>query len=123
MIKALHREGIYTLAQAASPDTSSILHQVWKKADQLGLEGNEQIERDAYTAKLKMSHVRIKDSEDELAWSKNPSLGIYNPKLGYKAMFTPRWPEDTQWWWKDIWKIKAPLKSLIFMWLAIKTRL
>lgn len=55
--------------------------------------------------------MRIKDSKDELAWSKSPALGIYTPKLCYKAMFSSGSPEDTQWWWKDIWKIKAPLKT------------
>lgn len=35
---------------------------------------------------FKPSHVRIKKANNELAWAKNHSLGIYTSRLRYKAM-------------------------------------
>jgi hypothetical protein len=52
--------------------------QEWKKAIFLGLDGNEE-RREAYMDRLKVTHVRPKEDEDELVWSKNPSLGFYTP--------------------------------------------
>jgi len=47
--------------------------------------GEEAGLRDAYTARQKSSHVRIKDDEDGLIWSMNHT-GIYTPKVGYKLI-------------------------------------
>jgi hypothetical protein len=30
---------------------------------------------------------------------------------------------EKQWWWGPIWKLKAPLKSKITLWLAINNKL
>jgi hypothetical protein len=48
---------------------------------------------EAYTTKLKVSHLGIEEVEDELVWSKNSTLGIYTPKLGYRAMYESDRPE------------------------------
>ena len=47
---------------------------------------------EAYIEKLKVSHLEI-EVEDELVWSKDPTLGIYTPKLRYKAMYGSDRPE------------------------------
>jgi hypothetical protein len=33
-------------------------------------------------------------------------------------MFGEERPEEIQWWWRPLWKIKSPIKVIIFMWLA-----
>jgi len=68
---------------------------------------------------LKSSHVRIKEEDDSLVWTRKPILEFYVPILGYKAMFGDERPEKIQWWWKPLWKITSPMKERIFMWLAI----
>jgi hypothetical protein len=30
--------------------------------------------------------------------------------------------QEPDWWWKMIWKLKAPKETQIFMWLAIKNK-
>jgi hypothetical protein len=79
--------------------------QEWKKAIFLGLDGNEE-QREAYVDRLKVTHVRPKEDEDELVWSKNPSLGFYTPRLGYKAMIVNDKHDEIQGWWKSLWKRK-----------------
>jgi hypothetical protein len=39
-----------------------------------------------YIASLRSSHVRLEDVEDELIWSKNPTRGVYTPKVGYRDL-------------------------------------
>ena len=94
LIPSLQGKGIYNLAQETFSEFSSIWHQQRKKSDFLGLDGVEGELWEAYKAKLKVSHVDIKKVEDELIWSKNPTLGIYTPKrLQNYVVFW--WPEDS----------------------------
>jgi hypothetical protein len=46
-------------------------------------------------------------------------MGRYTPKIGYMALCEDWLVEMSCWWWKTIWKYKCPLKSRIFMWLAL----
>jgi len=48
--------------------------------------GNEGEIWEAYITNLKANHVRINDFEYEFLWSKNISLGMYTPSVGYKAL-------------------------------------
>jgi hypothetical protein len=66
---------------------STIWNQEWKNANQIDLGGHEGKVWEAYTTKLKVSHLGIEEVEDELVWSKNSILGIYTPKLRYKSMY------------------------------------
>lgn len=69
---------------------------------------------EAYIKDIKVSHVHIKEVDDELVRSKNLSLEIYTLRLGYRAMSASKIPKDSQWWWKRLWKNISPLKSIIF---------
>jgi len=43
-------------------------------------------------------------------------------RVGYKTIFlSDNQKEDTR-WWKYLWKLKAPLKTRVFMWLATKNK-
>lgn len=55
------------------------------KLSRAGRECKEQWE--AYTTRLKVSHVRLRNTKDELVWLKNPTLGFYTHRIGLKAMF------------------------------------
>jgi hypothetical protein len=48
--------------------------------------------------------------DDELVWKKSPH-GVYTPKLGYTALSVDLLQEEPSWWWRGLWKLKAPLKS------------
>lgn len=50
---------------------------------------------EAYIGNLNASHVRIRDAEDELIWSKNPTLGNYIARLVYKVMFINEYQGNT----------------------------
>jgi len=65
---------------------STIWHHESKNGNQLDLGGHEGKLWEAYIEKLKVIHLGI-EVEDELVWSKNSTLGIYTPKLSYKAMY------------------------------------
>lgn len=50
--------------------------QEWKKENLLGLDGNDKEQWDSHTATQKVSHVRLRETEDELVWLKNPTVGF-----------------------------------------------
>jgi hypothetical protein len=56
--------------------------------------------------------------EDELVWKKSPH-GVYTPKMGYIALNVDLLQREPSWWWRGLWKLKAPLKSKIFMWSTL----
>lgn len=74
---------------------STFWEREWKKANFLGLEGNEKEQWVAYTAGLKVSHVWLKETEDELIWLKDPNLGFSSPRLGFKVMFVNDQPNGS----------------------------
>jgi hypothetical protein len=71
---------------------------------------------------LKDNNVRIREEDDQLLWSLNPS-GDYVPKVGYKALVEEGREEQHEWWWKILWKLKCPTKSKFFMWLILNNRI
>lgn len=58
------------------------------------------------------AHIHLSEAKDELVWSFNTSGGRYSTKLGYDVQNFNL--EDGPWWSKKIWKIKAPLKGILF---------
>jgi hypothetical protein len=123
-VQILRVKGYYKLCQVADRDLTTIWKQEWKDAGRIGLEGNEATEWSNYISLLRSTHVRIKDEEeDEPIWSKNTAMGRYTPKTGYMALCEDRLVEMSCWWGKTIWKYKCPLKSRIFMWLALNNKI
>jgi hypothetical protein len=70
---------------------------------------------------LKLSHIIIKDQEDELIWHLSP-FGVYSPKEGYSFLSSARIQQVPDWWWKGIWKEKFPLKARLFMWCLLRKK-
>jgi hypothetical protein len=53
----------------------------------------------------------------------NPRDGSFTAKLGYKSWQEERKNVQPHWWWKTLWKSKAPLRCKILMWLALTNKL
>jgi hypothetical protein len=49
-------------------------------------------------------------------------MSIYSPKVGYKSLCEDRGLDTLEWWWKYVWKFKFALKTQIFKWMALKTK-
>jgi hypothetical protein len=88
----------------------------------LGFQGKDTETWTPYVQRLKLSAIRIRE-DDELVWSKNSSSRRFTAKLKYKAKFLNEKEGDQKWWWKSIWKITAPLKRRIFLWLALANKI
>jgi ribonuclease HI len=106
----------------AAPDLSSIWRQEWRTTGMIGLNEDKVVEWEGFVAKLRNSHVRIKDEEDVWLWSKSPALGIYTSKVGYRALCEDQGSGEAGWWWKIVCKFQCPLKTCIFMWLALSNK-
>lgn len=52
----------------------------------LGLDGQDGDQSSAYTNRLKLSYIFLKEEDDALVWSWSPS-GDFSACFGYKAMF------------------------------------
>jgi hypothetical protein len=79
--------GIYNLSRVTYLELTTIGSQEWNFTNLLVLNGINGELWDAYIKNLKSIHAIIKESKDDLVWSKNMTLGVYTPKLGYKSMF------------------------------------
>jgi hypothetical protein len=66
-------------------------------------------------------HIHLPESKYELAWSYNASQDHYSTKLWYMEMYTLE-PTISQWWHKNLWTIKGPLKGIKLFWLVLKER-
>jgi len=78
----------------------------------------------------------MEEDLDTLCWSKNPrkieipyaSLKTQNREISQQKWDTNFWPNliskgDKKWWWSLIWKISAPLKCKITLWLPLNNKL
>jgi hypothetical protein len=61
------------------------------------------------------------DNEDELIWDPSPS-GIYSPKLGYLKYNSDLGLREPVWWWRNLWKVKSPAKTRLFMWNVLQNK-
>jgi hypothetical protein len=114
----LHTQGLYKLNQIVDPGSTNIWHQGWHSIETLGPEGDLKYQWDNYLFSLQRDHIRLLDMDDELVWQKPPH-GVYTPKLGYTTFSLDHLQDEPRWWWKGLWKLKAPLKSKLFMWTAL----
>lgn len=67
------------MSQIANANLTTIWHQEWLTGRELGPREDDSVIRERYIGKLRTSFVRLKDEEDTLVWSLNPS-GDYTPK-------------------------------------------
>jgi len=67
------------------------------------------------------SHVRIVEGDNEIIWA-HAKNGIYSPKEGYLCLTSVHQPQDIEQWWKNMWKLKAPPITRLFMWTVLKKK-
>jgi hypothetical protein len=111
-------KNIFLLSHLADPNTTTLWHQGWKRATDLGLTGAFATQYKNYIAALQVGHIRLIDREDKLVWQKDPS-GAYTPKMSYIALSMDLFQQHQIWWWKGLWKLKCPQKAKIFLWAAL----
>eukprot|EP01018_Ginkgo_biloba_P034237 Gb_24170 [translate_table: standard] len=82
LLQGLQERGLFNLCQVVDPGLSSVWRQEWMSSGTLGLVDDAAEEWEAFTFCLRSNHVRIKDSDDELIWSKNPAFILQKQKRG-----------------------------------------
>lgn len=121
MVEHLATQGIKTLNQVGDPYNSTLWAQGWLSARALNLPADWHKLWHNYTGALNISHVKIQDREDELQWIHSP-LGEYSPKEVYLFLYARKEPEEYEWWWKRVWKLKCPTKVCLFLWCLLKNK-
>jgi hypothetical protein len=93
------------------------------KSKDIGLEDQEATKWDVIVQRFSVNNVHIKEEEDLIVWAKNVVGGFYTTRLGYEAMYTNDQVQIKQWWKKKVWKIRATLKTRIFLWMALSNEI
>jgi len=78
------------------------------------LAGHLEEQWDSLVNRLSICLIKLRDLEDEIVWSHNPT-GVYIAGTGYEAMFFSE-PQDI------VRKIQAPLKAKLFYWLSLSNK-
>eukprot|EP00253_Pinus_taeda_P015318 PITA_15318 len=122
LLRHLDSRGIFTLNQVEKVGQSNIWGQAWKSAEDLGLNIRWHHEWSSFVNELHRSHVRISNENDNLIWA-HGKTGGYSPKEGYSYLMEKKgWPAP-EWWSKNLWKLKCPLKSRIFLWCMLRRKI
>jgi len=119
--RQLRAGGLIFLADVAAPEVSTLWHQGWLTGARIGLHGDYLMEWDHFVARLRGSHIRLSNREDELVWDHHPS-GVYTPKAGYIQLNVDVFNRELVWWWKVLWKLSCPSKAKLFMWAVLENK-
>jgi hypothetical protein len=79
-------------------------------------------ECDSFLQVLNLSGITLSNAPDTLAWIWNKENGTVTVKEAYKALTYLSVVEDCKWWYSIIWKIQAPSKITLFMWLCLENK-
>jgi hypothetical protein len=93
--------------------------QVWLSEEELGLMGVLEGEYRSYTQTLTHNGIFVCDEDDELVWTWNRASRTLIAKLHYEVLASCDTEIDRKWWWSSFWKWKCPLKTRLFLWLAL----
>eukprot|EP00253_Pinus_taeda_P006972 PITA_06972 len=122
LLRHLGSKGIITLNQVEKVGPYSIWGQTWKNAEDLGLNIRWHNEWASFIEELQRSNVRIKNEQDVLLWAQGKT-GVYSPKDGYSFLMNKKGWAVSEWWSKNLWKLKCPLKARIFLWCILKRKI
>jgi hypothetical protein len=106
------------LNQTVDDETIDLWKQGWLSVDQLGIDVYFVEVWNKYILELRNGHIRLKEDQDEFTWNKNKSARYYLAKLSYEVLSSIDDQEES-WWWPNIWKVRAPKKTKVFMWLLL----
>eukprot|EP00253_Pinus_taeda_P034952 PITA_34952 len=122
LLRQLGSRGIFTLNQVEKMGQSNIWGQAWKSAEDLGLNIRWHPEWSTYVDELHRSHVRLNNDHDNLMWA-HGKTGVYSPKDGYSFLMEKKGWSAPEWWSNNLWKLKCPMKSKIFLWCMLKRKI
>ena len=122
LLSCLRDHRIYFLAQAGIylADHSFT---GWKGARDLHLTGTLAAEWEDYTYKLRNTGLRLQQNKDSLYWSRNVKTGNITAALAYKTTVSAIFTECIPLWFKEVWRWRIPLKTVIFSWLLLAERI
>jgi hypothetical protein len=109
LISHIHNLNIFTLAQAARPNVTAS-PTVWFDSNQLKLTGEIAIEWDSFILTLRTNGITLTESNDQLVWSWNRSLGTVLVNSAFQSIIFTNLKDEKRWWYKAIWLVKVPSK-------------
>lgn len=95
--------------------------QGWMSSEQLELSGDQANRWTLFISELCNGHIKLKDEPNCLIWNQNKVGGFYSAKLEYEVLMKEDGMDEC-WWWCQLWKVKAPKTTQIFMWLALLSK-
>eukprot|EP00253_Pinus_taeda_P022728 PITA_22728 len=122
LLRHLDSKGFYTLNQVEKVGQSTIWGQAWKNAVDMGLNIRWHNEWSSFIDEFHRSNVRIKTEPDVLMWA-HGKIGVYSPKDGYVFLMEKKGWAAPEWWSRNLWKLKCPLKSRVFLWCILKRKI
>eukprot|EP00253_Pinus_taeda_P001922 PITA_01922 len=121
ILRHLDSKGFYTLNQVEKVGLSTIWGRAWKNVVDMGLDFRWHNEWSTFIDELHRSNVRIKSKPDALLWA-HGKTGFYSPKEGYAYLMDQKGWAAPEWWSRSLWKLKFPLKSRVFLWCLLKSK-
>lgn len=122
LLRHLASKGFFTLNQVEKVGQSTIWGQAWKNAVDMGLNIRWHNEWASFIEELHRSNVKIKNEQDVLMWAQGKT-GVYSRKDGYSFLMEKKGWAAPEWWSKNLWKLKCPLKSRVFLWCILKRKI
>jgi hypothetical protein len=95
----------------------------WKKAGDLGLEGELIEEWNNYVKGLVGSGFELNNEKDSLMWSWDTKGGQVTTKQAYEVQLEEAVVVEPVFWYSDLWNWHLPLKIKLFMWLLLEQKI
>jgi hypothetical protein len=95
----------------------------WKKAESLGLEGEQLVEWNNFVKGLIGSGIDLNNEKDTLLWSWDTKRGQVNAKQAYEVQILMEGGVDSNFWYTDLWQWQIPLKIKLFAWLMLEQKI
>jgi hypothetical protein len=120
LVISLHNQGIFSYWDVVILGADLTECSNWKTIEELDFEVEQEIEWNGYMGNINSNFIFLREGEaDSLCWSKNSFSGNYTVKLGYQALVEEAFIGGKLRWWSHIWRLYAPLKMKLVMWLAM----
>ena len=103
---------VYTLNlnHVVDEGQTTIWHQEWKTAQQIGIAGIFMATWHTYIQTLHHGHLRLKEEWDELIWHLNRVSSQYTAKLGYDVAVSNK-ERELIWRWSKLWHVHAGINE------------
>jgi hypothetical protein len=123
LIRIINRQGIHHLYQAAENNRAGSSTSIWYSGAALNLSGQHLIEWELFRRGLINSGIQLHDLPDALIWTGGDQTSITSVKKFYLAVEKKKWTHTISGWKKALWSWACPLKTKIFIWLAVANRI